>query len=124
VFFNITHAVKRGYPPGGTNFSSEKPYFLGYGKYKKPDDAPGYPGSAAVYKLQLANAVRMMALLHEEDIRAKGIVYGPGDKSAVAGRVTVLREALDWADLTNKAQNDAIIDSLLATINAYPGDRD
>ena len=83
-------------------------------------DAPGYPGSAAVYKQQLANSVRMFALLHEQDIKDKGLVYGTGGKSPILANVDLMRQALDWADLANKTQNDAILDSLVATINAYP----
>jgi hypothetical protein len=128
VFFNITHAVKRGYQPGGwatgnsgglvQYFNSYKNYYLGYNKYKKGTDAPGYAGSAATYMNMLANSVRMLALLHENDIQNKGKVYG--DRAAILNHIPTMRAALDWADLPNKTANDALLDSLTATINAYP----
>jgi hypothetical protein len=133
VFFNIVHLVKRSYQPGAwvasgnfsapvQHFNSYKPYFLAYGKYKKGNDAPGYQGSAATYKNQLANAVRMMALLHEQDIKDRGVVYTVvgGGKATILGHVELMRQALIWADPENRTQNDAILDSLIATINAYP----
>ncbi len=130
VFFNTVHNVKRGFLPGGwatgnmggpvQYYSSQKPYYLSYNKYKKGTDAPGYPGSAATYKAQLANSVRMMALLHDQDIKDKGKVYGPGGKPVILTHVETMRQALDWADLANKTQNDAILDALIATVNAYP----
>lgn len=130
VFFNTVHAVKRGFMPGGWNtgnsggsvqyFTSHKSYYLGYSKYKIGNDAPGYSGSAATYKNQLANSVRLFALLHEHDIKDKGLVYGSGGKSAIIAHVEVMRAVLDWADLANKPANDALLDSLITTVNTYP----
>ncbi len=132
VFFNTTHAVKRGFLPGGwaggngggpvQHFNSHKPYYLAYNRYKKGADAPGYPGSADTYRLQLGNSVRLMALLHEQDIKDKGFVHttNGGGKTSMLTHVELMRDVLDWADLANKAQNDAILDALIATINAYP----
>jgi hypothetical protein len=31
-----------------------------------------------------------------------------------------MRAALDWADPSNKTQNDGILNNLIATVNAYP----
>ncbi len=132
VFFNTVHAVKRGFQPGGwasgnhggpvQHFNSQKPYYLGYNKYQKGTDAPGYPGSAAIYKNQLANSLRLLALLHDQDIKDKGAVYtvSSGGKTTILDHVETMRAALDWADPANKTQNDAILNALIATINAYP----
>jgi hypothetical protein len=133
VFFNTVHVIKRAFQPGawiaGGNFSapvqhfnSQKPYYLAYNKYQKGNDATGYPGSAAVYKNQLANSIRVFALLHDKDIKDKGAVYtvSGGGKTTILNHIETMRAALDWADPSNKTQNDGILNNLIATVNAYP----
>lgn len=130
VFFNLVHAIKRGYQEGlwdqspgqkaPQHFVSYKRYFLRYGKYRKGNDAIGFPGSAAAYKFQLANTVRIYALLHQNDIQQKGVVYGNKKEKFINHADYLLRDVLEWADPENKLENDQIIDSLISTISAHP----
>jgi hypothetical protein len=133
VFFNAVNGIKLGFKAGawgqGDNnhpqhFTSYRPFYLKYDRYKyqRDTDAAGYPGSAAGYKVALANHLRMSALLHEQDIKDKGWVYtNSSGKQLLLDNVEVMRQALDWADAANKTQNDAILNALINTINTYPG---
>ena len=128
VFFNAVHNVKLGYVPGCWNAADDGPvqrfigpkgYWLGYGKYQRSYDDPGYAGSAARYRRVLANTVRMFMLLHEQDIKDKNFVYEYSP--VVTGPDSYyMEQALAWAQPELSTVNNQIIANWRAAINNYP----
>jgi hypothetical protein len=127
VFFNAVHAIQRGFRPGAWGSDSNPQHFLGpkqfwlrHGFYNKPNDDPNYPGSAARYRFMLANTLRMFCLLHEQDIKDKGVVYRRTFLLEGTDSIEVMRTAMNWAEPHEQTLNNQIVNNLLATVAAYP----
>lgn len=135
VFFNATHQYKRGFNPANwgkaysqapQNFTINKNYYLGYGRWKKTFNVAGYPAAEADYKRLLSNHLRANLLIHLDEVERLGFVYSNRnrDKEVAVTEMTenadLYQEILAWADPEMAASDAQLVADYKATVTSLP----